>query len=597
MTSTTVAAHASGPYVPEAVGEVALLDLDGVIVGVNTAWQRFCLANGGNLAACGPGRSYLEICDGARDHGSRAVARAIRAALAETGPVIAKITIGCHSPASDRWLDVLVSSRIDDGGRCVGATVALLPAGGSTASAGTDPALDRLVMDLLDETSDAVSVIDAATGRRVYANRTVCEHTGLSLAELLRADVPIGRPAAPEDRPRILAAIRAVVARELPEALLDATVVHRDGSRRAIELKISYRPAEPGRPGSGHVILTARDVSDRVRHSALAELAVRVTTLVLAGAEHEQLHDEITSATARIFEADAEVFDTPPLPSLPPGRSCDHVVVAMLGRGTSGPGHALRLTRPASAPPFSPAERAQIEAFAHQKNASVELGHARAEAARLALLDDRQRIARDLHDTVIQDLIATGMQLQSFARHEDDPGRARTAAALVDQLDDAVRMLRTSVFRLNRPPQDAPLGAILPHLVSDAGRVMGHTPTLTVRGDLDRVPPKVADAVAAVLRECLSNVARHAGATKTSVRLLIDEDRLRLDVQDDGVGRSPDAPPGNGLRNLADRASELGGWVDVGAVGPRGTRVRWQVPLVNCACGRAQQAVDTTGVT
>jgi len=609
---------------PGAAAEVVLLDRDGVIVAVNAATgESFCQENSAGSPRCGVGVSFLATCAAAAGEGACPdVALAVRAALAadaSTGhmPTAARITIPCHSADSRRWFDVLVSSRLDDAGRCLGATVALLPAPAQptqlqptqlqptqlqptrarpTRAAPIRPGPyrpggDRLVLEMLDETSDAVVVIEPATGRRLYANRAVTTHTGYSDEELQH--VPLAGPAAPEDRERIRAAIRAVVDGRVPEAAVDAHLLHRDLGRRAVELRIASR--------GDHVIIISRDVTERVRRAALAELAGRVTTLVLAGAPHEKLHEEIVAGAAAAFDAEAQILQASVADLMSAGDN-DHVAVAVLSPDTEG--HAILLTRPASAPPFTDVEREELRALANQKHSSVELGQARTDAARLALLDDRQRIARDLHDTVIQDLIATGMQLESLGRHESDPARAQAAAELVDQLDDAVRRLRMSVFELNRPPQNSPLAAVLPHLVTEAARVMEYPPELTVRGDLDNVPPRVADAVAAVLRECLSNVARHAGASRTSVRVLVEDGRLRLDVQDNGVGCNADpgdcddgssmhdvlagnaisGRAGNGLRNLADRATELGGWMKVGAGthragGTSGTRVRWQVPL------------------
>ncbi|HSU36812.1 MAG TPA: hypothetical protein VLJ88_14225, partial [Propionibacteriaceae bacterium] len=105
--------------------ELALLDVDGVIVAVNDAWVGFCVDNGGDVARAGVGMSYLEICDRADDVGSREVGASIRAALAGELPAPAAVTVPCDAPGVPRLLDVLVSSRLGDRGTCVGATVTL----------------------------------------------------------------------------------------------------------------------------------------------------------------------------------------------------------------------------------------------------------------------------------------------------------------------------------------------------------------------------------------------------------------------------------------------------------------------------------------
>ncbi len=114
----------TGPAVG-AVDEVALLDRAGVIVAVNPAWERFRAANDGDPALCGVGSSYLDACRGARDPAAARVAAAVHAALSGDLPAPVPVLVACDSPTEPRWFDVLVASRYDDAGRCLGATVVL----------------------------------------------------------------------------------------------------------------------------------------------------------------------------------------------------------------------------------------------------------------------------------------------------------------------------------------------------------------------------------------------------------------------------------------------------------------------------------------
>lgn len=211
---------------------------------------------------------------------------------------------------------------------------------------------------------------------------------------------------------------------------------------------------------------------------------------------------------------------------------------------------------------------------------------------RLAVQEDRRRIARDLHDTVVQDLIALGLQMTRRARQDADPAEREHDREMVAVADQAVRRLREAVFRL-RDPVDPGLSVGARRIVSSAARLLGHDPTLTIRGPVDQVPDEVAANAAAVLQEGLSNVARHAGASATAVTLSWQEGAFTLVVQDDGRGvetdaRGPDAAPrGDGLTNLHARAQALGGAASVSTPASGGTLLVWSVPITVAAANVA----------
>jgi signal transduction histidine kinase len=218
-----------------------------------------------------------------------------------------------------------------------------------------------------------------------------------------------------------------------------------------------------------------------------------------------------------------------------------------------------------------------------QISLAVTLAQARADQQRLALLEERQRMARDLHDTVIQDLIAVGMQLNArIGRNPEHPWRAQDSE-LIDQLEDALRGLRAAVFALRTQTSAWSVSSFAESLAADSARVLGHIPEITVRGPVDELPEHIAQQVVMVLREALSNVARHARATATRVSLEADQASVHLRVDDNGQGIPAQLRPGNGIANMRHRAGALGGVATVSRRRGGGTRVEWSCPIDSSA--------------
>jgi signal transduction histidine kinase len=194
---------------------------------------------------------------------------------------------------------------------------------------------------------------------------------------------------------------------------------------------------------------------------------------------------------------------------------------------------------------------------------------------------DRDRIARDLHDTVVQRLYATGLKLQA-TRHQSvgpDDARLRVAEAVSD-LDLTIRDIRSTIFELEHGP-DASLRAGVAGLVREYQPLLGFLPVVRTWGPLNSLVGRpLAAQVLTVLREALSNCLRHAAATTCLVEIELGEQWLTLRVTDDGRGLPPD-PPESGLRNLRSRAEELGGYVELRRADPRGTRLEWCVPVAD----------------
>ena len=200
---------------------------------------------------------------------------------------------------------------------------------------------------------------------------------------------------------------------------------------------------------------------------------------------------------------------------------------------------------------------------------------------RLEVLDDRDRIARELHDGVIQRLFAAGLHLQASTNRPDTTERV---AVVVDEIDEAIREIRGAIFTLHRPAGlDSGLEASLRASINEASRLLGHHPTLKLGGVLSNISGDLGAELLAVLRETMTNVAKHAQATRTEVSLDVGSDAVTLIVYDDGVGMSPAdtaTTGGLGLRNIQERASQLGGEAQFLQGRPRGTEVRWIVPRV-----------------
>ncbi|WP_317446958.1 GAF domain-containing protein [Streptomyces collinus] len=239
------------------------------------------------------------------------------------------------------------------------------------------------------------------------------------------------------------------------------------------------------------------------------------------------------------------------------------------------------LARESGANDFSDKETEPLQAFAAQAAVAMELAERRADAEQIALLEDRDRIARDLHDLAIQRLFATGMTLQSAGRFIEHEGAAERVLRAVDDLDETIKIIRSTIFGLRaRDGADAPgLRARAVRMAGEATPVLGFAPSLRMEGLLDtHVPSGLADHVVAVLSEALTNVARHARATRAEVVLETDGKEVRLTVTDNGVG-IPAGGRRSGLTNMADRAGGAGGGMEWTGPAGGGTRLVWWAPL------------------
>ncbi|MEV4459367.1 GAF domain-containing protein [Microbispora sp. NPDC049633] len=247
----------------------------------------------------------------------------------------------------------------------------------------------------------------------------------------------------------------------------------------------------------------------------------------------------------------------------------------------------LSLGRRPGRVPFSRPEMCMLHSFAGHAAVALELDETRRDAERLGLLEDRDRIAKDLHDVVIQRLFAVAMTLTGAVRLEEHPEVAARLRAAIDELDGTIRQIRTTIFALRAPAGAPGLRARLVELVEGAREPLGFLPALRLEGQLDtRVPAVVGEHLLAVAREAISNVVRHAHAGRAAVTVRLEKDRLTLLVEDDGIG-IPARGRRSGLRNLCDRAESLGGSCAAEALATGGTRLCWSVPLPLTSGGTA----------
>jgi PAS domain S-box-containing protein len=200
------------------------------------------------------------------------------------------------------------------------------------------------------------------------------------------------------------------------------------------------------------------------------------------------------------------------------------------------------------------------------------------------LAEDRERIASDLHDTVIQELFATGMALQGVIGEAGSERVAQRLSDTIDSIDDIIREVRNTIFRLQRPPEAAVRIESLHGVVAGMAHSLGFAPELRFDGELGALADDPASSLEVVVREGLSNVARHARATTASIEVTVDVN-LTVRISDNGVGLPETLSRSSGLTNLSVRARALGGRLDLHQRPGGGTILEWSVPTDATATG------------
>jgi signal transduction histidine kinase len=240
----------------------------------------------------------------------------------------------------------------------------------------------------------------------------------------------------------------------------------------------------------------------------------------------------------------------------------------------------LTIVRAEADDAFDPSVRIFAETLASQAALAFEHDRSRLNREERTLVGDRERIARDLHDLVIQRLFATGLGLQSTLALIDEPIAYAKVSRSVDMLDETIKEIRNTIFRL--APSDAgpsPIRSEILALAREARTAFGFEPSVGFDGPLDTlVPDEVLPHVLACVREALSNIARHARASAVRIELVLTDDSLCVTVIDDGVGIGS-TTHASGLANLAERAQLCGGNFVVNSPVGGGTRLEWKVPV------------------
>ncbi|MER5666361.1 sensor histidine kinase [Streptomyces mirabilis] len=274
---------------------------------------------------------------------------------------------------------------------------------------------------------------------------------------------------------------------------------------------------------------------------------------------------------ARAGEGEAQWAGLGPVVAVPLGTSGKARGVLLLGRVQGGT-------------PFGDADTGPLLGFADQAALALELAERRRDAEQIALLQDRDRIARDLHDLAIQRLFAAGMTLQSAQRFMEHAEGMERLTRTVDDLDDTIKIIRSTIFGLRTHGgvgrESNGLRGRVSEAVTASTTSFGFPPALRIEGLVETdVPGDIADHAVAVLGEALSNSARHSGAHAVDVRLHCAGGELTLTVTDDGCGVSGDVRR-SGLKNMEERAVALGGVLTLGERPEGGgTRLVWRVPV------------------
>jgi signal transduction histidine kinase len=230
---------------------------------------------------------------------------------------------------------------------------------------------------------------------------------------------------------------------------------------------------------------------------------------------------------------------------------------------------------------FTADDQALVEALALTAAVAIESVRLHQLTQTAVVYEERDRLARDLHDTVIQRLFAVGLSLQSLAHTAPEPTRRGLESAISD-IDDTIRQIRTSIFELESGEFDRGTRAAVLALVEELGDAVGLGVHVSFEGPVDTaVPQLVAEHLLATAREALSNIGHHAGATEVSIVVSVVDGSCRLRVTDNGCGMDPErsAPFGHGLDNMRHRAEKLHGSFEVSSPDGGGTVLTWQVPV------------------
>ena len=272
--------------------------------------------------------------------------------------------------------------------------------------------------------------------------------------------------------------------------------------------------------------------------------------------------------------------------SLPPGQFLHLSSVVTVGPvmtspliGEGAPRGAIVVGRRPYGRAFTSIDLDVTESFANQAALALELSDNRADQERLTILEDRNRIARDLHDHVIQRLFATELFIRAAASKVSDPEVSARFQRSVDDLDETIKQIRMTIFQLHDVAETSSIRNSVRNVVDEAAAALGFTPRLRFTGPVDTVAqPDLVDDVDAVVREALSNVAKHAHATAVDVEITTDVTDVVITVADNGTGMT-NSHRRSGIANLKTRAERRRGSLMITQPSGGGTELCWSVPV------------------
>ena len=483
--------------------------------------------------------------------------------------------------------------------------------------------------ELLDALPDAV-VIATLDGSIVHANRQAAELTGYTTEGLigrLVEDLVPERARAAHRRLRTGLGEAGLPERPMGSGL-DLVVLRSDGREVPVDIALSTIET----PAASYVLASMRDVTERFETDARLRAAVEVNDALLAGRDSDDILRLVCRHARELVQADLATIAAPvgsgtlltirvadgehagKLEGMvfPPEQSLSGtvirsgqaeviedtstderfyqpvVVLSEIGPAVVVPlsarGHAfgtILVANRRGGPAFTDRELRIVKTFGAQAAVTLEYARAQQELRRLMVFEDRERIARDLHDTVIQRLFATGMSLQAAVDMLPDAVSQQIHHA-IDELDTTIREIRSTIFALETAHRRGKgIRTDVLSLVDEAARGLGYEPHVRFDGTVDSsVSDEIGEHLLSTLREALSNIARHARATRADVTITVGDGLLRLRIIDDGIGIPRElASAGLGLRNMAERATSLGGTFEVTTPARGGSVLDWQVPI------------------
>lgn len=319
----------------------------------------------------------------------------------------------------------------------------------------------------------------------------------------------------------------------------------------------------------------ARSARIVARAEAVAARIARDDRAPQLSAANAESRAAISEALYEILEDPEAVVTTEPVETTVGGYDAFVVPLRthLVGRGF------LVAFFPMGTRPLPVEDRELFLSFAEHAALSLDRAQGLDDRAELAVMSDRERIARDLHDIVIQRLFATGLQLQRAETVAGESDVGEIVRNAVDSLDRTIRDIRGSIFELQHQQSSPSLRADVRGLIQEYAPLLPFDPVVSTVGPVDSaVRSDIRDQLLPVLREALSNLARHAHAEHAEIEVAVDDTELRLTVVDDGVGISA-VKAESGLRNARRRASALGGQLELSPNDPHGTSFVWRVPL------------------